>query len=119
MTDMSTVISDPQHLAAETIEPDGAHVPKKSWLDGFRRITTSGQIIPEIDGLRFIAIAAVILHHLGFFISTQRQTAESVLSVAQRGVELFFVISGFILAVPFVMHYLHGAKKVELSRYFL
>src|SRR3954471_14833233 len=119
MTDMSTVISDPQHLTANAVEPDGAHAPKRSWLDGFRRITTSGEIIPEIDGLRFIAIAAVILHHLALFVSTQRKSDEGLLLVGQNGVELFFAISGFILAVPFAMQYLNAGKRVKLSRYFV
>lgn len=101
------------------MEPDAAHAPRRSWLDGFRRITTSGEIIPEIDGLRFIAIAAVILHHLALFVSTQRKSEEGLLLVGQNGVELFFAISGFILAVPFAMQYLNAGKRVKLSRYFV
>jgi peptidoglycan/LPS O-acetylase OafA/YrhL len=92
-----------------TVAPDGAHAPKRSWLDGFRRITTSGEFIPEIDGLRFIAIALVITHHLALFVSIQRGQNEGPLSRGQLGVELFFVISGFILAVPFAMQYLGSA----------
>jgi peptidoglycan/LPS O-acetylase OafA/YrhL len=34
----------------------------------FRRITSSGTFIPEIDGLRFVAIASVVMHHLTTFI---------------------------------------------------
>src|SRR5256885_11137883 len=98
------------------VAPDAAHAPKRSWLDGFRRITTSGEIIPEIDGLRFIAIAAVILHHLALFVSTQRKSEEGLLLVGQNGVELFFAISGFILAVPFAMQYLNASKPVKLSQ---
>jgi len=29
----------------------------------FTRITTSGRFIPEIDGLRFIAIISVVVYH--------------------------------------------------------
>src|SRR2546430_13501195 len=119
MTDLSTDISSPEANAPATVEPAAAHLPKRSWLDGFRRITTSGEVIPEIDGLRFIAIAAVILHHLGLFVSTQRQADEGLLLLGQNGVELFFAISGFILAVPFAMHYLNAGKRVKLSRYFV
>jgi peptidoglycan/LPS O-acetylase OafA/YrhL len=115
----SREISEPAENDAGATIPDGAHTPKRSRLDGFRRITTSGEVIPEIDGLRFIAIAAVILHHLALFVSTQRKSEEGLLLVGQNGVELFFAISGFILAVPFAMQYLNASKRVKLSRYFL
>src|SRR3954468_10746698 len=119
MAELSTVISSPQHLTAKTIAPDGEHAPRRSWLDGFRRITTSGQIIPEIDGLRFIAIALVIWHHLALYVSTQQRAPLGAAVLGQYGVELFFVISGFILAVPFAMHFLGGGPRVKLSRYFV
>ena len=35
------------------------------------------------------------------------------------GVQLFFVISGFILAMPFASHQLKGSKTVSLKAYFL
>ena len=34
----------------------------------FRRITSSNQFIPAIDGLRFIALLSVVLFHLSGFI---------------------------------------------------
>jgi peptidoglycan/LPS O-acetylase OafA/YrhL len=36
-----------------------------------------------------------------------------------RGVELFFVISGFILALPFAAHFLESRPRVDLGQYFL
>jgi len=33
------------------------------------RITSSGRVIPEIDGLRFIAIGSVVLYHLSAFLA--------------------------------------------------
>ena len=36
-----------------------------------------------------------------------------------RGVELFFVISGMILAVPFARHYLAGMKPPSLRKYYM
>src|SRR5262249_35658102 len=38
--------------------------------------------------------------------------------IGEHGVELFFAISGFILAVPFAMQYLNAGRRVKLSRYF-
>jgi peptidoglycan/LPS O-acetylase OafA/YrhL len=39
--------------------------------------------------------------------------------MASHGVELFFVISGFVLALPFADRYLCGGPKVSLGRYLL
>lgn len=70
-----------------------------------RRITTHGNWIPEIDGLRFVAIAATILSHIlgeSLYRGTlPPHTQADVLAIIDRGgrgVQLFFAISGFILA---------------------
>ena len=98
-------------------------------LGQLRRTTTDGQWFPEIDGLRFIAIASVFLFHvLG---QVQMRSGHMLpiehawrflflpLSNGDRGVQLFFVISGMILARPFARQYLLGGKKVDLGRYYL
>jgi peptidoglycan/LPS O-acetylase OafA/YrhL len=71
------------------------------------RKTTSGRFIPEIDGLRFVAIWSVVLFHLYVFV-TKKLALEAdddwlarVLSKGFFGVQLFFVISGFIISLPF------------------
>ena len=93
--------------------------PKTSWLDGFRRVTASGDFIPEIDGFRFIAIFVVILRHVSVLIMFWLLTSkEGLLQYGRHGVELFFVISGFILSTPFAMHAIQGGKQVSLKRYF-
>jgi len=107
-----------------------------SWLvANFSRVTSSGPIIREIDGFRFLAITAVIAHHLVaiYLESTnrfaippqgwQRLKTESFLirlvSPGWFGVNLFFVISGFVLALPFARHYLNGARTPSLKAYYL
>lgn len=84
--------------------------------------------MPEIDGLRFLAITMVVIFHMqGYF--THRTTETDTGSVAapllhvlsswDKGVMLFFVISGFILALPFATHTLKGGKKVSLKSFYL
>ena len=46
---------------------------------------------PKIDGLRCIAICAVLLHHLGGF--------SNYVNLGYFGVDLFFVISGFLITL--------------------
>jgi peptidoglycan/LPS O-acetylase OafA/YrhL len=88
------------------------------------RISSSGRFIPEIDGLRFIAITAVVLHHVATFIVMKTGIVPShdrlymVVNQGFFGVQLFFVISGFILALPFAESRLQGAPGVPLGRYF-
>ena len=97
-------------------------------LGHFRRITTGASWIPEIDGLRLVAILAVIFFHLGgeVFSKSGRVLQVSdwyvpfmkVLDNGRRGVQLFFVLSGFILGRPFANQYLLQKGKVSLKRYF-
>ncbi len=99
-------------------------------LQRLARETTSGKYIPEIDGLRFVAIATVFLHHLNAFLAERSAIAwdgppqdtvvyQTADSLGSFGVQLFFVVSGFVLALPFASHYLCGTKPVSLRAYFL
>jgi peptidoglycan/LPS O-acetylase OafA/YrhL len=91
----------------------------------FRRITSQKRFIPQIDGLRFVAISSVVLFHLyaslhhGGAVQNSAFDAARLGMLSKRGVELFFAISGFILGVPFASSYLQGAPKVKLKQYFL
>lgn len=102
---------------------------KNNMKINFRRIISSGSFIPEIDGLRFIAIISVVFYHLNGFIREKDKNdyADSfdldfVFNILERGhlgVPLFFVISGFILAMPFAKMNLGLGKKVILKDYFV
>ena len=75
-----------------------------------KRVIANGSFIPEIDGLRFIAITTVVVYHIiGFLTIKNKNVFEQAFhnsflarfaSNGHYGVELFFVISGFILALP-------------------
>lgn len=95
----------------------------------FKRITSTGNFIPEIDGLRFIAISSVVLYHLSGFLTAKdvKQYTDifdysflkEILSHGHLGVPLFFVISGFILGMPFAKFHIAKEKPVSLKKYFL
>ncbi len=100
----------------------------KGLLGRLRRITTSGRFIPEVDGIRFIAIGAVILFHLnGYMLARVADRypdhgASWLARIALHGdygVQLFYVLSGFILGLPFARSYLAGGPRVKLRAYFL
>ncbi len=89
------------------------------------RITSSTRLIKEIDGLRFAAILPVVVNHLqqrvmeNAPVPIKENVASLYVSRGGVGVELFFVISGFVLALPFASYYLFGSKKVNLKKYFI
>ena len=90
-----------------------------------QRVTMNAKWIPEIDGLRFIAIIAVLLVHILHDMPVtpgQLKGHEAFLRSIDhlnRGVDLFFVISGFILAQPFLRQFVDGGKRVSLRGFYL
>lgn len=101
-----------------------------------KRITSGSAIIREIDGLRFIAIFTVIMQHLHErfirYTSVQFPTrieehgvpfdGNVVAFIATRGfigVYIFFIISGFILALPFAKNILSGSTDLKLKKYYI
>jgi len=93
------------------------------------RIQGSSSLVPELESLRFVAIASVFFAHLNGYL-TQRSSAPWVLSArgsavdnflrqGRLGVQLFFVISGFVLALPFARQRLGLARPVKLGAYYL
>lgn len=99
-------------------------------LSRFKRITTTGAYLAEIDGLRFIAISTVICVHItGIWTANVGRTYETMNMVDRLlfditllggyGVELFFMISGFVLAMPFCRNAYQGGERVDLKKIFL
>jgi peptidoglycan/LPS O-acetylase OafA/YrhL len=92
------------------------------------RVTSSNRFVPEIDGLRFLAIGLVVLLHLRTALEhhapagmshPERDPLGMVAGHGGVGVLIFFAISGFILALPFAMHALKGSRKVVLKDYYI
>lgn len=98
-------------------------------LNRLSRITSRGHYIGEIDGLRFFAIAAVVLLHTAVHLNRSfpgdfsTDAAESIASGfflrGGLGVDVFFAISGFILALPFISQYVNAGRKVVLKDYYI
>jgi len=98
-------------------------------LAPFSRVTSRGAFIPEVDGLRFVAIAAVVAFHLALNLASRNPTAfahplpgsavHATLRSGELGVQLFFIVSGLVLALPFARHHLRGGPAVGLRAYFL
>jgi len=114
---------------ASRVQPEVS--PQISVFDGvlrkFSRRTNGGRFIPEIDGLRFIAIALVVAYHADGYVQVKFNLAPTsvigeivarLLAHGAFGVAFFFVISGFVLGLPFARHHLQGSPPVRLKPYF-
>jgi len=92
------------------------------------RITDGRKIIPEIEGLRFVSILLVVISHIhNNTLRVYPQQLQSLISSSSlgtfleecgNGVNIFFFISGFILAIPFLKDYVYDEKKVSIKHYY-
>jgi peptidoglycan/LPS O-acetylase OafA/YrhL len=88
------------------------------------RETASGQFIPEIDGLRFVAIWSVVLFHTygyvikKFGLDAGHDLLAILMSKGAFGVRLFFAISGFIISLPFAQAYRGTRPQPRLGAYY-
>ncbi len=123
---MIPVVTPPNALADCGKRSIGAAI-----LSRFSRVTAGGRIIPQIDGLRFVAIMAVLayhvcsmsLHHFGLprieQVALGSNLGVGFFAVGHYGVQLFFAISGFILCVPFAKLHMFGGGKLPLKHYYI
>jgi len=89
------------------------------------RRTSGRAFIPEVDGLRSVAILSVVFFHANVNYIFYAGAPDVALGAAfnrlvhagEYGVMLFFVISGFILSIPFARQHLEGASRVNLKKY--
>jgi peptidoglycan/LPS O-acetylase OafA/YrhL len=94
----------------------------------FRRITSSDHYLPEVDGLRFMALLLVIVQmHIPHYIDEKffgnhlfKSTYwYNFILEGRNGVYLFFVISGFILSLPFARNRFQNGPQPSVKRYYL
>ena len=98
----------------------------------FKRKTSSKFFLSEIDGLRFFSIFTVILFHLNTFLISNLNVdaldlyeTDSIFDFGwwiirmDLGVKYFFVISGFILSIPFLKNLFFNGKKISLKDYYI
>ena len=98
------------------------------FLEKFRRITSSGFYLPQVDGLRFLAIFMVVcIAHIPNFINQKFFNGQFIKSDywvqfslnGVFGVQFFFIISGFVLGHFFAKKYIKNNEKPGLKNYYL
>jgi peptidoglycan/LPS O-acetylase OafA/YrhL len=101
----------------------------------FRRVTSGGAVMAELDGLRAVAILPVVLFHatLSIYLKGAEGQVSAITGDAEvfrspigwivahgfLGVQLFFAISGFVVVLPFARARLLGERPPSLSRFYL
>ena len=94
------------------------------------RVTSRKEFIPEVDGIRFVAIVAVVTYHAVIQLNIWRGTYKPgyseghgflahLIGMGFYGVPMFFTLSGFVVALPFARHVLKNAAAPNLKRYYL
>jgi peptidoglycan/LPS O-acetylase OafA/YrhL len=105
-------------MQAAAESDDSARPASRLWSALSRR-TSGGRFIAEIDGLRFVAIAWVLLYHVRSLRGPDVAFPLHVVTASGHfGVELFFMVSGFVLALPFAKAHLNQAPAPSLKWYF-
>jgi len=103
-------------------------LPMRAMFTKLLRKTNGRPVIKEIDGLRGLAILAVLFSHFNLHLTKASgldetflysQPVSRFLELCGNGVSIFFCISAFILSIPFIEQYLYNKPAVELKQYYL
>lgn len=83
-----------------------------------RAPVVAGNRYPALDGLRAVAVLAVVATHIGFQTGqTFRGTVGAVLARGDIGVTVFFVLSGFLLYLSHARAHLSGGPSPRVLPY--
>src|ERR1700745_1270396 len=75
------------------------------------------QYVPAFDGLRTICIAAVMIHHVCYQ-SVQNSFVQHVAQRGWYGVDVFFVLSGFLITMILTAE-LETSGSINLPRFYV
>lgn len=94
--------------------------PFRDWcLRHVARPQPAQAFVPQIDGLRCVAILAVVLYHVQGYVMVKSTVTNpgwmyQIFAQGYYGVTLFFALSGYIIACQFL-----GPKPANLRRYII
>ncbi len=145
--EMRTIAAPQQHDARTNGDPDGASptlwspgqfsddVPLRRpsvrrWIETLFFVNpSSGMALGYLDGIRAVAVLFVLIVHVWWAAGAPRIvlaipfTASSldltaITAYTQNGVDLFFVLSGFLLAQQWIRADFQGRPRPSIRRYF-
>ena len=115
--------------APPAIAPAQPRRSLRDWFNGafFSQSPATGEALPALDGIRALAVIAIFARHSWGLTGEVRvvvpvgsgdiDLSPLVVTMA-NGVDLFFVLSGFLLARSFIAADARGAPRPNLRRYF-
>lgn len=123
-------------MSATDISLENLHIfLKRRWNDYSQKITSSLEIKPQrghlliLDGIRAVACLAVLLHHIFFHVvvptgiwqpSGKLQVLlATFFNFGASGVILFFLLSSFLLFLPFAKTLLFDEDWPSISRFYV
>lgn len=101
--------------------PTPASAPAAAPADALVGVSRSRTFLPELEALRGIAVVLVFLFHVDAYLMWGKFMTGSLLTGFMRaghgGVDLFFLLSGFLLGLPFIADGL-GGRRVSTRTFF-